>query len=354
MATGSTITLDGSDDYEYFQVYLPFLSYHRSTGTTIGTIFTADDEPKLVKSAINQNFSLRYRDLLDENGYKVGKIFVDKKVVVFDDEEIVAALDYKSNRTYTLPAPKVGLTPSDSNAANSTLSGTTGQTLWVTYMLSNGTGSTTLNGLPCNYFTKITGTTTPSNVTVKFNGGFNFMKISMNDIKNGFVFNKFYILTQMVGNGEQPLSDDWNYIDFTSEADGDGSSPLNPTNLTGRTFTIDKTKYNTGTGTTFNIESFMSPIPNNEPPSTLPQFGDEQPFPGYVKLVRATDIEEMNFLINLPSGKFSTSQNPTKSGNPRITEVILLNESKETLLVAKTSKPIERIGTQVFAVKLDF
>lgn len=349
MATGSTITIDGSDDYEYFQVYLPFLSYHRSTGTTVGTIFTADDQTKLVKSAINENFTLRYRDLLDENGYKVGKIFVDKKVVVFDDEEIVAALDYKSNRTYTLPAPKVGLAPSDSNGANSTMDGTTGQTLWVTYMFVNN-DDIQLNGLPCNYFTKITGTTTPSNVTVKFNGGFNFMKTSMNNINTGFVANEFYILTQMVDNGELPLSDGWEYIDFTSEAGGNGTNPLDPTDLTGVTFTINKTKYDSGTA--FDIEDFMGSIPNE--PSTSPQFGDEQPFPGYVKLVRATDIEEMNFLINLPSGKFSTSQNPTISGNPRITEVILLNESKETLLVAKTSKPIERVGTQVFAVKLDF
>jgi hypothetical protein len=348
MATGSTITLDGSDDYEYFQVYLPYLQYHRNTGTTIGAIFSAHTQNKLVKSVVNENFTLKYRDLLDENGYKVGKIFVDKKVVVFDDEEIVAALDYKSNRTYTLPAPKVGLTPSDSNGANSTMSGTTGQTLWVTYMFVNNT-DIRLNGLPCNYFTKITGTTTPSNVTVKFNDGFKFMKTLMSNINTGFVANKFYILTQMVGNGELPLSDDWNYIDFTSEAGGNSTNPLNPTNLTGVTFTINKTKYSGGTA--FDIENFMGSIPNE--PSTSPQFGDEQPFPGYVKLVRATDIEEMNFLINLPSGKFSTSQNPTISGNPKITEVILLNESKETLLVAKTSKPIERIGTQVFAVKLD-
>ena len=179
----------------------------------------------------------------------------------------------------------------------------------------------------------------------------------MNDIKNGFVFNKFYILTQMVGNGEQPLSDDWNYIDFTSEAGGDGNNPLDPTDLTGVTFTINKTKYSGGAA--FDIEDFMGSIPNE--PSTSPQFGDEQPFPGYVKLVRATDIEEMNFLINLPNLKFTTSQNPTRFNNgvetttkKYITEVILLNESKETLLVAKTAKPIERVGTQVFAVKLDF
>lgn len=357
MSSGTTITLDNTLDYEYFQVYLPFLQYHRNTtGTTIGSIFNADDKDKFVKSVLNENYKLTYRDLLDENGYKVGKIFTDKKIIVFDDEEIVAALDYKSNRTYTLPAPKVGSIPTDTSGANSVMEGTTGQTLWVTYMFVNNNDEQ-LNGLPCNYYTKITGTTTPSSVTLKFNSGFQHMKSTLNDIKTGFVANKFYILTQMVDNGETPLPSGWRYIDFTTEAGGNSTNLLNPSNLTGVTFTINKTKYSGGT--TFDIENFMGVnyVPN-ENDSLIepgpPQFGDEQPFPGSIKLVRATDIVEMNFLINLPNGKFSTSQNPTISGNPKITEVILLNDKKETMVVAKTAKPIERMGTQVFAVKLDF
>jgi hypothetical protein len=71
----------------------------------------------------------------------------------------------------------------------------------------------------------------------------------------------------------------------------------------------------------------------------------------------------MNFLVNLPSGKFATTQNPTHTGStvnststpiPMITEVALLNSDKVPMVVAKTSKPIARTGTQVFAVKLDF
>jgi hypothetical protein len=350
MTTGSTITPDDTDDYEYFQVYLPYLQYHRNTGTTIGAIFSAHTQNKLVKSVVNENFTLTYRDLLDENGIKVGKIFTDKKIIVFDDEEIVAALEYKSNRNYTLPAPKVGLIPTDTSGANSVMEGTTGQTLWVTYMFAN-TDDDQLNGLPCNYFTKITGTTTPSNVTVKFNGGFQFMNTTIDDVKTGFVANQFYILTQMVDNGELPTPSNWDYIDFTTEAGGDGTDLLDPDNLTGVTFTINKSKYDDGTA--FDIENFIGLVPNE--PSTLPQFGDEQPFPGSVKLVRASDILEMNFLVNLPTGKFTTSQNKTySSGDTRITEIVLLNESKETMVVAKTAKPIRRTGTQVFAVKLDF
>jgi hypothetical protein len=350
MSSGNTITPDDTDDYEYFQVYLPYLQYHRNTGTTIGAIFSAHTQNKLVKSVVNENFTLTYRDLLDENGIKVGKIFTEKKIIVFDDEEIVAALDYKSNRTYTLPAPKVGSIPTDTSGANSVMDGTTGQTLWVTYMLTY-TSDNQLNGLPCNYYTKITGTTTPSNITVKFNGGFQFMKTLIDDVKTGFVANKFYILTQMVGNGELPTPNNWDYIDFTTDVSGGGVGLLDPDNLTGVTFTINKTKYDGGTS--FDIENFIGLVPDE--PSTLPQFGDEQPFPGSVKLVRASDILEMNFLINLPTGKFSTSQNKTyTSGDAKITEVVLLNDSKETMVVAKTAKPIRRVGTQVFAVKLDF
>ena len=63
----------------------------------------------------------------------------------------------------------------------------------------------------------------------------------------------------------------------------------------------------------------------------------------------------MNMLINLPSTQFTTSQNPTcVSCSPVITEVALLDSLKEPLVVAKTSIPISRTGTQVFAIKLDF
>ena len=89
--------------------------------------------------------------------------------------------------------------------------------------------------------------------------------------------------------------------------------------------------------------------------TTDTHFGDTQPFPGSVKLVRATDIEEMNFLINLPDGKFTISQNPSNKGqSPVITEVALLDSNKNALVMAKTPKPIKRTGSQVFSVKLDF
>jgi len=50
-----------------------------------------------------------------------------------------------------------------------------------------------------------------------------------------------------------------------------------------------------------------------------------------------------------------TTQNPSYvSGVPkRFTEVALLDENKYVLVMAKTSSPVVRVGTQVVAVKID-
>jgi len=347
---------DGDDisDTEYFEVYIPFIYYHRNTGTTFGALFTMDTTDYYVKSSINSRHQIKFRYLVDEQNNKVGKVFVNNKVIVFDDQELVAMLDYRSNRRYTLPSPKLGLASHDGLAAQSMLS-TTGQTAWVTYMFENTSGNT-LNSLPCNYFNKILSTGTPSQITMKFSGNsFSNMDISLTGITDNFVANKFYALVQT---GATPSPSAWKKIDLTSQITGYTSGYINPTGLTGVSFTINYTSFNSAS--TFDLEDHMSGVTadylwNTTGSTTQPQFGDEQPFPGSVKLVRATDIEEMNMMINLPSTQFTKTQNPTYvSGDIYITEVALLDSNKEPLVVAKTPTPVKRSGTQVFAIKLDF
>jgi hypothetical protein len=367
--TGTSISLlehldHGSRDYnksdsDYFEIYIPFIYYHRNTGTTLGALFTMDHTDyyiKPVSGTTGSRFHLKYRYLLDEQGVKVGKVFVDKKIVVFDDQELVAMLDYRSNRRYTLPSPKLGLTPSDGIIDHSIMTGIT-QTAWVTYMFGY-TGDNKHHAHPCNYFNKITGTTVPSHIIMKFSGNsFNNMVTNLNGVTDGFIADKFYALVQ-VNTGQTPSPNSWKKIDITSQIPGYTSGPINPSGLTGNTFTIYMSGY-TGTTNFFDLEDHFSGLTTNylgDTDSTIqPQFGDEQPFPGSIRLVRASDIEEMNFLVNLPSSQFTTSQNPTYvSGDKKITEVTLLDSNKEPLVVAKTTIPITRVGTQVFAIKLDF
>lgn len=354
---------DGDDisDTEYFEIYIPFIYYHRNTTGTFGAKFTMDLTDyyiRPVSGTTGSRFELKFRYLLDEQNNKVGKVFVNNKIVVFDDQELVAILDYRSNRRYTLPSPKLGLTPSDGVAEHSMLP-TTGITAWVTYMFANTSGET-LNSLPCNYFNKILSNTVPSQITMKFSGNsFSNMSTSLSGVKDGFVANKFYALIQT---GTTPSPNQWKKIDITSQIPGYTTGYINPTGLTGVSFTITYSGY-TG-GTYFDFEDHMSGVTsdylwNTTGSTTQPQFGDEQPFPGSIRFVRSSDIQQMNFLVNLPSTQFTTTQNPTwvnegTSGKPFITEVALLDSNKEPLVIAKTSTPVKRIGTQVFAVKLDF
>ncbi len=363
--SGNELLVDENDipltDLEYFEVYIPFINYHRNTGTTIGAMFKMDLVDYYVNSKINAIQQIKFRYLLDEQGYRVGKIFVNNKVIVFDDQEIVAVLDYKSNRKYTLPAPKINLIPTDKGPSDSLYSGSSSGVTWVTYMF-NYTGDTQLNGLPCNYFTKFqtlptdTWFTIPANLSVKFSGN-SFSNLytgsTCNNVTKGFMANQFQILIQHKDVGVPPAHDGWICIDYTPYIPGHTLGNLiDPSEIINKTLTITLEMY-TG-GTTYDIETYLGTVPKE--PSSLPEFGDEQPFPGSVRLLRATDIEMMNFLVNLPETQFKDSQNPTwdVSTSTYVTEVVLLNSNKEALVIAKPAKPVKRTGTQVFSVKLDF
>lgn len=342
-------------DVDHFEVYIPFIFYHRNTGTTIGAKFVMDTTDYYVSSAKNNKpntNNLKFRFLLDEQGIRVGKVFVDKKIIVFDDQELVAVLEYKTNRKYTLPAPRFNTVPLDlPTFYDLDPVVLTGETAWVTYMFQF-TGDTYRNGMHCNYYGKITGTTN-SNIGFRFETG-DFKYLSNSSYFTGFTANKFYALVQVVQTGNQPSSDGWKIIDLTSQISGHTVGNLiSKTNMCGYQFVVTGDMYDSAP--TYDLETYLGPLPNIDQP-TLPQFGDSQPFPGAVQLTRATDVEVMNFMVNLPGTQFLTTQNPTYvTGAPkRITEVALLNENKEPLVTAKLAKPLERTGNQVFSVRIDF
>ena len=353
-------------DLEYFEVYIPFLYYERNTGSTIGARFFMGTTDYYINSkAIDTKLNkIKYRYLIDEQNVKVGKVFYNHKVIVFDDQEIVATLDYKSNRKYTLPIPRVAQVPVDTkcgvdgNPLEPLMSGTTGQTVFVTYMLQY-TGDTALNGLHCNHYSKITGTTLNADISFRFSDdSFQFMRTTNCGNKTGYTANKLFALVQRVDTGDQPLPNLWRIIDVTSEIPGHTTGLINPTNLRGSRFVITNDDYDNAS--LYDIETYLGNFPDNPIGSgayemTTPQFGDKQPFPGSIKLVRASDLAVMRFLVNLPSGTFESTQNPTyvTGKQKKITEIALLNGNKDVLVIGKMPKPINRTGTQVFAVKID-
>lgn len=371
-------------DVEFFNVYIPFIYYENSTGTTVGSEFKMDTTDYYLDSTVAgtpgdiRTQYIKYRYLLDEIGKKVGKVFVDKKIIVFDDQELVSLLEYRSNRRHTLPSPKVYSIPSENSAENACFAGTTGQTYWVTYMLEYS-GDKQLNGLPCNYFTKVEintevdgcDITYPSDIAFKFGGSsdhpngigsFQHLKTDLLDSTDGYIADTFKVLIQETTSNSDLLPDpnQWIEMDFTSKIPNHTVGNLiDPTNLRDHSFTVLLSDIDAGS--LFDLEDYLITGNNStnyipDEPSTDPQFGDEQPFPGSVKLVRSSDIEELRFLVNLPNTQFTNTQNPTyhNTATKVVTEVALLDQNKNVLINAKTSSPIKRVGTQVFSVKLDF
>ena len=85
-------------------------------------------------------------------------------------------------------------------------------------------------------------------------------------------------------------------------------------------------------------------------------FGDEYFFYGSLETDITATIYEMRYLVTLGRNQFTNTSNPTwTSGTTSyVTEVALLNDQKELMVVSKLQSPEKRQGIQQFVVKLDF
>ena len=81
---------------------VPTLMYHRSTGNTLGVRLRASGALKYL-TGVTKSLNTRYYDLADESGFVVGKVFYDLKIFTIEDQELLFAMSYKSNRSWTLP-----------------------------------------------------------------------------------------------------------------------------------------------------------------------------------------------------------------------------------------------------------
>jgi len=202
-------TNDTTGQARNFKIDLPWLMWHKNPECCYGQSFYVDPpsfeslnlfEVHYIESTRNPDMNtpgIRYYHLWDTNansdGYpsRVGKVFPDSKIIIFDDEEIVASMSYKSNRNWTLPAPKISLiTPNilGTGTSNEGILSSSTEYLYVTYRLTNSNEFT--NSLHCNYYSSIAGPNitcnpiTSQNVAVRFGSEFNCMNTSNTPIVN--------------------------------------------------------------------------------------------------------------------------------------------------------------------------
>jgi hypothetical protein len=366
----------------HFKLTIPTLMWHKSSASTIGQSFFIDPPgydlctPYYIKSKVNVDMNdpgIRYYHLWDlnpdDNGNlnRIGKVFPDQEIIIIDDEEVVAALSYKSNRNWTLPAPKLSLlTPntcfSNNQTATGILTGST-QRMYVTYRLDSVTGSNGdsgfTNSLHCNYYSSIIGpdsgcTESSQNVAVRFGSEFLFLNPSGTTSLTGFSANSFKILCQLVTGDTRPSATAWREIDLTSELTGttspDGS--LTMSGLTGTTFQIDTSNYSSAP--IYYLSDYIDLTPNNSP--DILNFGDEYYFYGNIETDITATIYEMKYLITLGRNQFTNTSNPTwTSGTTSyVTEIGLYDSNKDLIVISKLQSPELRQGIQQYVVKLDF
>lgn len=358
----------------FFKLTIPTLMWHKSSGATIGQSFYMDPpsklgelcEPYYVKSTKNEDMNqpgIRFYNLWDDNLNskgnlnRVGRVFPDSHLIVIDDDELIAALSYKSNRNWTLPAPDVSLVQPNvcDNDPTDDVGVLTGgnQTMWVTYRLDS-TGFT--NSLHCNYYTKVVGpdtgcTISAQNVSIKFGDEFPFLYTNVS--LSGFSANEIKILAQRTQTGSLPIPNAWKLINVTSKV---ASSKVNgfipKAALTSNTFFITESNYSEAT--TYDLSNFID-IPTRLQPDKL-NFGDEYYFYGNIETGIAATIYEMSYKVNLVDTQFQNTSNPTYiTGKDKyISEVGLYNSNKELMVISKLQSPFKRTANQQINVTLDF
>jgi hypothetical protein len=393
-----------------FKLHMPTIMWHKNPECCFGQTFWVDPagfdgknlfEVQYIKSKISDQMNqpgIRYYNLWDTfaqpNGLpsRVGKVFPDSKLIVIDDEELVAALSYKSNRNWTLPAPQVSLiTPNTGGVSNSTGVLTGGsETLWVTYRLSNI--DTFTNSLHSNYYTSVVGTQnvcspdTPQNVAVRFGGdfpclvqpGFNPTTTTTTTsnqttttttipyttttttncpvcvVPAGFYAQQFQVLAQKTPIGERPNPEQWKLIDFTSQISQNFiNGYVTQESLTATTFIVTAENYSSAPY--YNLNDYIDLVPNGATGQQL-NFGDEYYFYGNLETDIQATIYEMKYKINLSSSEFLVSQNPTWTFGTQsyISEIALMDENKDILVMSKMQSPVLRQGIQQYVIKLDF
>ena len=389
-----------------FKLHIPWLMWHKNPECCYGETFYVDPsneefegrdlfQVEYIESTKNLDMNspgIRYYNLWDTHAQadglpsRVGKVFPDSKIIIIDDEEIIAAMSYKSNRNWTLPAPKVSLiTPNTCGDQSTTIDGvlsSSTETLYVTYRLSNDVLYT--NSLHCNYYQKIQGPNVScnpevsQNVSVRFGSEFrciNYPNGSITttttttfipttttttticptfcNVTNGFYANKFEVLCQKVIGNERPNPSLWKIIDFTPQLSASTSfGYIVPSTLSGNTFVISKELYDSAP--TYDLSTYIDLTPLNYSGSQL-NFGDEYYFYGNLETDIQATIYEIRYKVNLGINEFQTPSNPTWSSTKDrfVTEIGLYDDEKNLMILSKLSSPIKRQGIQQFLVKFD-
>lgn len=358
------------------RITLPDLMYHRSnygtaSGTAMGMSFIASGITQLLGTS-----SVQYVDLIEDptligsrTPIVVGKVFPQLKMIVIDDEEIVAAISYKSSRNWTLPALSANLVSPTGGTSTGILD--VNETMYLTYALDTTSGTKLGANLPCQHYIKITNNTSSSK-DISFHISdvdlLPYMRKTELGGYDGLGFNasKFRLMYQIVSDqNARPDAGSWKAYDYTSTLITTTSGQtINPKLLENQTPTANNfvlTSVIGSASTTFDITIPMGMAPNSD--TSILQFGDERFFYGNLSTYIGATIFKTLFDIRVNSAQYNLTTNPTRSNQPstnpptiKVSEVGIYDTNNNLVVIGKLSQPVplENGQTIMLELSMDF
>ena len=347
------------------KLILPTLMWHKEySATTIGQVFSGSGSMQYVTLSGNTIYpapqpnsmekNVYYYDLVDKYSNKVGRIYPELHMFSLDNQELVAALSYKSNRNWTLPTANTQL----GSLIDGIVDGT--EVVYITYMLESTSGYT--SGLHCQNIVCVTTEDCDCNpidsktIKVTLPNEFPYMKVSGG---TGWYADKFYILAQKQPLGTYPDPTQWKLMDYTSDIVGHTlGTRIDPNNLAVSEFEITNTDYLSGT--TYDLSNFIK-IPQIAESDYL-QFGDERFLYGNVEAIGVTNKYRTKFVFAIPPTMFNWSTNPTWASSGQkvhIDEIHVYGSptqlgNRPLVAVGKTNLPIEKITNATILIEIAF
>lgn len=360
-----------NDSGKNLELEIPDIMYHRrafvggtATGDIMGMKFITSGDVYYIK-----NSEIEYVELMEDptmvNGDPkvIGKVLPKQQIVIIDNEEIVAAMSYKSGRNWTLPELSLNLTNPVSGATTGMLA--KDETVYVTYVLEDSTEGVAYN-LPCQRYAKITnkniGTKDVSFIINNVDelpymrkteaGGYDGM---------GFSATNFKVLYQVVTGDAKPVSDAWKEHDYTSTTITTvGGQSIDPNMLESQLpesngFKI--TKAIRDVDGIYVINDKLN-LPNNSEPDLL-QFGDERFFYGNIRTYIGASLYRTVFDVKVSANEFTYTSNPTRSindtSNPpeiRVSEMGIYDSEKSLVFIGKLAEPMKLINGNTVTIEL--
>ena len=357
-----------SDKNKNSKLILPNIMYNRKDCTNngcelMGMTFTTNGTVNVLENTNIEYYDLyESPDMVSDTPLVVGKVFPQFKIIVFDDEEIIAAMSYKSNRNWTLPPLTANLVNSNNGSSNGVLE--SNKTMYLTYTFENDSNDGLNTTLPCQKYVKIYNSTSNTK-DVEFRisdvGLLPYMNKIENFYETGFYAKEFKVLYQIVDNfSDRPKGDNWKVYNYTSDSITDNpGETIDPFKLELQNPQVNGFLIDNDVdidASEFSINTSLNMTPNNNP--ELLQFGDERFFYGNVDTYIGATIFKTLFNLNISADNFKTTSNPTRLNsdtNPpdiRVSEIGIYDNTGTLVMIGKLSKPVKLTSGNTIMIEL--